>query len=113
MLNNDLDQINNNLVYKNLGTKLGTQYISLPNTWEKIHIAIKLESTDKITIDILKDDIEGSSDEYFQAGYYLDSTHFCRVVIQITRNNTVTMVSCFYNSSNNVASTKYFSAKYR
>lgn len=109
----DIEEINSNLSYKNLGTKLGTQFISLPDNWEKIHIVVAVESTDKITTDIIKDDVEGSSNEYFQSGYYLDSSHFCRVVVQVTTNNQITLTSCFYNSTTNVANQKYFAVKYR
>lgn len=109
----ELTQINSDLSYKNLGTKLGTQFISLPTNWEKIHVVVAVESTDKITMDIIKDDIEGSSNEYFQSGYYLDSSHFCRVVVQVTTNNQITLTSCFYNSTTNVANQKYFAVKYR
>jgi len=101
--------LNTNLSYKNLGTKLGTQYISLPDNWKKIHVVVALDTTDKIAMD----DIDGSSNEYFQIGYYQDSTHFCRGVVQVTTDNRVTLTSCFYNSTTNVANQKYFAVKYR
>lgn len=112
-INQGLSEINTNLSYKNLGTKLGTQFISLPSNWEKIHVVVALDTTDKVAMDILKDDIEGSSNEYFQTGYYLDSSHFCRAVVQVATNNQITLTSCFYNSTTNVANQKYFAVKYR
>jgi hypothetical protein len=103
----------NDLPYKRLGSSLGTQYISLPDNWEKLHIVIALEGSDRVTMEILKDDTSTSQHGYFQTCYYQDSAHFCRVVIQITFDNKITMNTCFYNSTTNVADQKYFVVKYR
>ena len=50
---------------------------------------------------------------YFQTGYFMDSSHFARCVIQITANNEITMSSLWYNSNTDIAGNKYFAVKYR
>ena len=95
------------------GSALGTNYISLPSNFSEVHIVVLLGSNDRIALNVLKDDLLPNQSTYFNDGYYMDNSHYCRVAIQFTSDNKVTLASCFYNSNSNSASNTYFGVKVR
>lgn len=113
----ELSQLNSDLTRKTTwiskGSALGTNYITLPDDYNEVHIVVLMGADDRIVLNILKDDLLPNANTYFNDGYYLDSTHFCRVAIGFTKDNKVTLASCFYNSTTNAASQTYFGVKYR
>ena len=112
-----ISQINSDLTERTTwvskGSALGTNYISLPSNFSEVHIVVLLGSNDRIALNVLKDDLLPNQSTYFNDGYFMDNSHYCRVAIQFTSDNKVTLASCFYNSNSNSASNTYFGVKIR
>ena len=110
---NQIRQISDKITWSSVGSALGTNYISLPANFSEVHIVVLLGGGDRIALNILKDDLIPDQSTYFNDGYYMDNSHYCRVALQFTSDNKVTLASCFYNSSTNSASNTYFGVKIR